>query len=287
MTFEAIQNEITGGFGWVWKQITFQVDWSDNYFWFLTVLSLAVWGLELAFPWRKNQKAIRRNFWLDAFYMYFNFFIFASVISGLYKLISIYSPLSTEDFAILNLSSLAPWLALLIFFIMNDFVQWFTHVVLHRFEFLWNFHKVHHSVKEMGFAAHLRYHWMENLVYKPLKTLVVLLIIGGEPNDAFIIHFISIAIGHLNHANVKITWGPLKYVFNNSVMHLWHHVKALPEDRKHGVNFGISLSLWDYIFGTNYIPNESGDIELGFNNDEKFPIDNFGKQLIYPIGKED
>jgi hypothetical protein len=45
--------------------------------------------------------------------------------------------------------------------------------------------------------------------------------------------------------------------------------------------------LWDYIFKTNYIPHESGDIELGFHNDEKFPKSNFGKQLIYPIGKED
>ena len=282
-----IITEIQGGFNWVWKQITFQVNWQENYFWFLTLLSVVVWGLEIAFPWRKNQKIIRRNFWLDAFYMYFNFFIFLSIINVFYKLIDANIPFDMSQLAILNLNKLPHWLALVIFFILNDFVQWFTHFLLHKYQFLWNFHKVHHSVKEMGFAAHLRYHWMENIFYKPLKTLVVLLIVGGEPNDAFIIHFVSIAIGHLNHANVKITWGPLKYVFNNSVMHLWHHVKSLPSDRKSGVNFGISLSLWDYIFGTNYIPSEDGNIELGFENDEKFPIDNFAKQLIYPIDKKD
>lgn len=282
-----ILNEIQGGFNWVWKQMSFQVNWHDNYFWFLTLLSIVVWGLELAFPWRKNQKAIRRDFWLDAFYMYFNFFIFASIVYVFYQLIADYWPFDMSKLAILDLSHLPHWLALVIFFILNDFVQWFTHVLLHRYNFLWNFHKVHHSVKEMGFAAHLRYHWMENILYKPLKTLVVLLIVGGEPNDAFIIHFISIVIGHLNHANIKITWGPLKYVLNNSVMHLWHHLKELPEERKKGVNFGISLSLWDYIFGTNYIPYESGDLKLGFKNDNKFPIDKLGKQLVYPIGKKD
>ena len=114
-----------------------------------------------------------------------------------------------------------------------------------------------------------------------------MLLIGAEPADAFIVHFTALTIGHLNHANIKITWGPFRYIFNNSVMHLWHHVKSLPKDRKHGVNFGISLSLWDFIFRTNYIPNDNKDIELGFEGDEKFPIDNFGKQLIYPIGKED
>ena len=99
-----------------------------------------------------------------------------------------------------------------------------------------------------------------------------MIIIGGEPEQAFIIHFISVAIGHLNHANVKITWGPLKYVFNNSVMHLWHHVKELPEDRLRGVNFGISLSIWDYIFKTNYIPqSKDGNYDLGFEGIETYP----------------
>ena len=53
-------------------------------------------------------------------------------------------------------------------------------VLLHQYEFLWKFHQVHHSVKEMGFAAHLRYHWMENIFYKPLKTIAVMLLGGYE-----------------------------------------------------------------------------------------------------------
>ena len=110
------------------------------------------------------------------------------------------------------------------------------------------------------------------------------MIIGGfEPEQAYIVHFAAIAIGHLNHANVKITWGPLKYIFNNPVMHLYHHSYVLPEG-KYGVNFGISLSLWDYIFGTNYIPEDSGTIELGFPGDDKFPQD-FFHQNIYGFGK--
>ena len=65
--------------------------------------------------------------------------------------------------------------------------------------------------------------------------------------------------------------GALKYVFNNSVMHLYHHIKALPEDRQQGINFGISLSIWDYIFKTDYVPEDSGTIELGFSGEESFP----------------
>lgn len=272
---------------YTWKSILFEVPWYTNFFWGLTAISVVVWLLEIMFPWRKDQKVIRKDFWLDAFYMYFNFFIFAIVISGVYEMLGVLFGdigITAKSLAILDMSSWPMWSQLLVFFIILDFVQWFTHVLLHRYEFLWRFHKVHHSVKEMGFAAHLRYHWMENILYKPLKTFGVMIIGGFEPEQAYIVHFVAIAIGHLNHANIKITWGPLKYIFNNPVMHLYHHVKALPENHRHGINFGISLSLWDYIFKTNYVPEDSGTIELGFPNDEKFPHGFFG-QLTYGFGK--
>lgn len=272
---------------YTWKSIIFEVPWYTNFFWGLTAISLIVWLLEILFPWRKDQKIIRKDFWLDSFYMYFNFFIFAIVISGVYEMLGVLFGdigITAKSLAILDMSSWPMWSQLLIFFIILDFVQWFTHVLLHRYEVLWRFHKVHHSVKEMGFAAHLRYHWMENILYKPLKTFGVMIIGGFEPEQAYIVHFVAIAIGHLNHANIKITWGPLKYIFNNPVMHLYHHVKALPENHRHGINFGISLSLWDYIFKTNYVPEDSGTIELGFPNDEKFPHGFFG-QLVYGFGK--
>lgn len=272
---------------YTWKSIIFEVPWYSNYFWGLTAISLIVWLLEIAFPWRKDQKIFRRDFWLDAFYMYFNFFIFAIVITGVYDLLGVFFAdigITAKSLALIDMSNWSMGLQLLVFFIILDFVQWFTHVLLHRYEVLWRFHKVHHSVKEMGFAAHLRYHWMENILYKPLKTFGVMILGGFEPEQAYIVHFAAIAIGHLNHANIKITWGPLKYIFNNPVMHLYHHVKALPENHSHGINFGISLSLWDYIFKTNYVPEDSGTIELGFPNDEKFP-QHFFEQITYGFGK--
>ncbi len=271
---------------WTWNSILFEVPWYINYFWGLTAISLLVWGLEMVFPWRKNQAVFRKDFWLDGLYMYFNFFVFAIAISGFYKLLGlIFGDLgiSTKSLTIIDISGLPMWAQLVIFFILLDFVQWFTHVLLHKYPFLWKFHKIHHSVKEMGFAAHLRYHWMENIFYKPLKTIGVMILGGFEPEQAYIVHFFAIAIGHLNHANIKITWGPLKYILNNPVMHLYHHSYVLPKG-SYGVNFGISLSVWDYIFKTNYIPEDSGTIEIGFPGDEKIPKNFFG-QIFYGFGK--
>ncbi|GGF66880.1 fatty acid hydroxylase [Wenyingzhuangia marina] len=261
--------------------VSFKVHWYKNYFWGLIFISLVVWGLEIIFPWRKNQKIFRKDFWLDAFYMFFNFFIFSLIISGFYKLIgNIFKQygVSIKSLTLIDIQNFSPIEQLLFFFVISDFFQWFTHVLLHRIPFLWKFHQIHHSVKEMGFAAHLRYHWMENILYKPLKTLAIMLLGGFEPEQAYIVHFIAITIGHINHANLKITWGPFKYVFNNPVMHLYHHSYELPKHKKYGMNYGISLSIWDYIFKTHYIPEVDKNLKLGFKGDNKIP-NSFWKQL--------
>ena len=284
--FDALVGGFWGTVDWTWNSIIFEVPLYTNYFWGLIIISLVVWGLEIAFPWRKEQSIIRKDFWLDGFYMFFNFFIFSIVISGVYNILELFFGdlnITMKSLAIVDIAQWPMAVQLLVFFIVLDFVQWFTHVLLHKYPFLWKFHKVHHSVKEMGFAAHLRYHWMENILYKPLKTFGVMILGGFEPQQAYIVHFTAISIGHLNHANIKITWGPLKYIFNNPVMHLYHHAYVLPKG-KYGVNYGISLSVWDYIFKTNYIPEDSGKIEIGFKGDDQFPKDFIG-QNVYGFKK--
>jgi len=269
----AFFSSFKGMLNWTLKSVLFEVPWYQNYFWGLLFISLFVWGLEIVFPWRKQQRIFRKDFGLDAFYMFFNFFLFAIAIQGVYSMLELFFEnlgITLTSLTIINLKSLPFGVQILIFFVLLDFLQWLTHILLHKIPFLWQFHQVHHSVKEMGFAAHFRYHWMENILYKPFKTLGVMLLGGFEPDQAYIVHFFAILIGHLNHANVKISWGPLKYLLNNPIMHLYHHAYTLPKE-KIGVNFGISLSLWDYLFKTHFIPENSGTIELGFPNDEHLP----------------
>ena len=279
-------NILWGTVNWTIDSILFQVPWYTNYFWGLIIISLVIWSLEVLFPWRKEQKFFRKDFWLDGFYMFFNFFLFSIAISGIYDLLEhlFYSVgLNPKSFAFVNILDFPLAIQLLVFFVILDFVQWVTHILLHKIPLFWQFHKIHHSVKEMGFAAHLRYHWMENILYKPLKTFGVMLLGGFEPEQAYIVHFIAVAIGHLNHANIKFSWGPLKYLLNNPIMHLHHHAYELPKG-KFGVNFGISLSLWDYLFNTHHVPDSDGSIKIGFPGDEKLP-NSFLKQQLYGFKK--
>ena len=289
---DIIKNSYSDYWNYIKQSVLFELNW-ENYFYGLIIISLVVWGLEMVFPWRKKQAIFRKDFWLDTFYMFFNFFLLNLIVlialsntaeQLLNDVLGIVG-LSVANFQLFDINTFPFWGRILIFFIIIDFVQWFTHTLLHRYEFLWNFHKVHHSVKEMGFAAHLRYHWMEPVVYNSMKYIPLAIMGGFTAQDVAMVHFFNITIGHLNHANINWDYGILKYVLNNPKMHIWHHAEELPEDRKMGVNFGITLSIWDYIFKTNYIPYSGRDIELGFDDEQDFPKD-FIRQEMYPLGKK-
>jgi len=333
---DSIINSYKSYAGYLWQEII-NPSW-HNYFYWLIGVSAFFFLLEAIVPWRKKQSMFREDFWLDFFYMFFNFFLFSLIIYNAASDVvvnlfndSIKAITGGWDLQASNpLNGLPMWSILLIGFIMRDFIQWWIHRMLHRFEWLWNFHKVHHSVKEMGFAAHLRYHWMENVVYRTCEY-IPLALMGIGLYDFFIIHIFTLAWGHYNHSNISIdkritgaivglliglmvafslaefrivspdnllvqlvtlivsvtiggfVLGPImKYVFNSPEMHIWHHAHDLPADRSRGVNFGLTLAAWDYLFGQAYIPHNGQEIQLGFPGIEEFPH-TFKDQSTYGI----
>lgn len=262
----------------------------NNYFYWLIGVSLFFLLLEWWRPWRKSQPVMKQDFWLDVFYMFFNFFLFSLI--GYYAISNVFVEAFNQllaSFGIRNtvafeIGSWPGWAQLLTLFVVRDFIHWNVHRLLHRVPFLWEFHKVHHSAHQLGFATHLRFHWMETVVYRTLEY-IPLGMIGFGIQEFFFVHIIATSIGHFNHSNIRVPLGPLKYVFNNPQMHTWHHAKSFPEAHRYGVNFGISLSLWDYLFRTAYVPYNGRDIQLGYPGDEDMP-QSFWKQALFPFTKQ-
>jgi sterol desaturase/sphingolipid hydroxylase (fatty acid hydroxylase superfamily) len=262
----------------------------NNYLYWLIGISLFFLLLEHVAPWRKNQKALRPDFWLDGFYMFFNFFLFSLV--GYYAISTIFveafnsflgSAFGVTNLVAIEIASWPVWAQLLTLFVLRDFLHWNIHRLLHRVPWLWEFHKVHHSVRQMGFASHLRFHPMETVVYRTLEYLP-LGMIGYGIQEFFLVHLLALSIGHFNHANIYVPLGPLKYILNNPQLHAYHHARNLPGGHRFGVNYGISLSLWDYLFGTAYLDSQSREAALGFAGDENFPS-TFLDQVRYGFRK--
>jgi len=331
-------NGYKGYAGYLWREIT--NPHIHNYFYWLILISLFFLALEWMKPWRENQSRFRKDFWLDFFYMFFNFFLFSLIIYAAVSdvIVVIFNNAIKSISGGFDLQASNPmrhlpyWGVLLIGFLVRDFVQWWTHRLLHYSERLWEFHKVHHSVEEMGFAAHLRYHWMETIVYRTMEY-IPLALLGIGLYDFFIIHIFTLAVGHYNHSNITVSkyvtggilggligicigfslfqislfpaatfvmklgvvlagiilgvilLGPImKKLFNHPEMHIWHHAYEIPEERRKGVNFGLSLAIWDFIFGTAYIPYDGKNIKLGFPKVETFP-NHFKDQFLYGFKK--
>jgi sterol desaturase/sphingolipid hydroxylase (fatty acid hydroxylase superfamily) len=133
----------------------------------------------------------------------------------------------------------------------------------------------------MDFIGNFRFHWVEIVVYKTAQWLPLALL-GASPRAVFWVAVFSTFWGDLNHANLNVGLGPLGYVLNNPRMHLWHHDAS--DEGGVAKNFGIVLSLWDFLFGTAWWPRERDPERLGYPGDDTMP-DGFVGQIAWPLAR--
>ncbi len=254
-----------------------QVIWDTRgYFFWLLVVSAFCLVLERIWPWRKQQKMVRRQFVQDLFWLFFNGHYAGILVAYVAAYLFMWAMPSIEQARGLNLLAATPaWVQFIAFFLLKDFFEWCIHNMLHRVSWMWEFHKLHHSIEELDWIGNFRFHWMEIIIYQGL-TYLPLIILGVQSNVILVIAVVATLIGHLNHSNLRISWGPLRYVINSPRMHVWHHDRDWPAERPYGVNFAICLSLWDWLFGTAYWPTPAQSPtqqpkRLGFHGMEHYP----------------
>ena len=253
----------------------------------LAIISLVVALLERRFPWRKEQRPLRTTLFSDALHLFFNGHFLGVILYGIASH-HLLPPLdhwlaANEWLPYLYRGVASTWslpLQIVVSLFAIDFMQWCVHNLLHRIPWLWSLHKTHHSVKdgEMDWIVSFRFQWTEVVVYKALQYFP--LAFFGFSSEAVLFHALfGTLIGHLNHANLDLDWGPLKYLLNSPRMHIWHH--DYEGDEKSTVNFGIIFSCWDWLFRTAKLPAHPPR-RIGFEGVERFPQD-FFSQSAWPL----
>jgi sterol desaturase/sphingolipid hydroxylase (fatty acid hydroxylase superfamily) len=230
-----------------------------SYALWLAAISAAFVALERLWPRRPDPGPWRRGIAADAFYVVFNGHFLGLLLAGLT------APVRDRFEASARALGFAPTLHLdlasplgggaqfAIALIAIDLLKWAIHNLLHRVPWLWEVHKVHHSIERMDWLGSMRFHFGEALVYDGL-LYVPLALLGFRGDVLFAFAVVGTVIGHFNHANLRWRIGPLRYVINSPEMHVWHHAHDVARTR----NFGINLAVWDWIFGTAYLPVRSG-----------------------------
>lgn len=142
-------------------------------------------------------------------------------------------------------------------FLLLDLLLYGWHRLNHTVDWLWMFHKVHHSDRVMNVTTAFRLHIVEVLLTVLIKALFIVVV--GVPaevvvgSEAIITVFIMFHHTHLRFPGER--W--LAKLMIVPSLHRVHHSALRSE---HDNNFGAVFSIWDRLFGTlrEIVPREIG-----------------------------
>ena len=163
--------------------------------------------------------------------------------------------------------------------IIADLGFYFAHRMLHSVPFLWRFHAVHHSSRQLDWLAAYRVHPIDQVIVKSV-SLVPVFVLGFSELAilcaALVYHWHSIFL----HSNIRAPFGPLKWIIASPEFHHWHHADAA---EAHDRNFAGQVALWDVIFSTAHMP---GPMPGQYGINDPVPHRYFA-QLAYPFLESD
>ena len=178
------------------------------------------------------------------------------------------------------IQSLPVWLQFLLAVFVADLAQALLHRAYHNLPWLWRFHAVHHSSRNMDWLAGSRIHLVEILLTR--SAVLLPLVVLGFSADAVNGYVILVGVqAVLAHANLRLDFGWLEYVLVTPRYHHWHHARHADYI---DVNYAIHLPLVDMLMGTfRRPPRGSWPDEYGVMKLETVPR-GFWAQALMPLG---
>lgn len=159
----------------------------------------------------------------------------------------------------------------------TDLASYLGHRFLHRSDFLWNFHKLHHSSENLNALSSLRHHWLE-IIYHSIFIAVFTSWFVVDLKLRIFLSFVMTFSCYFQHANINLHFPKwVDYIFITPINHRWHHSKNMATYK--GMNFGFLFSFWDRVFGTYYLEKEE-PVLIG--TDSSYPKNLF-RRIIYPL----
>ncbi len=167
----------------------------------------------------------------------------------------------------------AYWISLYFF---EDLLYYTMHYLDHHIRILWAGHITHHSSDQFNFSVGLR-----AAIFEPVEKFIFFLplaIAGYRVLDILLIYLLSQTLGTLAHTKLIKKLGVLDYFLVTPSNHRVHHAKNLTYLDK---NFGMTITLWDKLFGTYQKEIDGEKIEYGVRKDT--PYKNFADVITFEI----
>lgn len=219
----------------------------------IVFLMLVFVPLEKAFPAQRDQSILRKGWILDFCFMAGQYLLWGAwviwALSYLDEWVSNWVPVSFRQ----QVASQPWWLQVIEVVLLSDLFIYWGHRLQHRVDFLWRFHKVHHSSEKLDWLAAHREHPLDSIYTIGIINLPAF--IFGFPLEtiAGLIAFRGIWAIYI-HSNVRLPIGPLRKLIGAPELHHWHHAR----DRDAG-NYANISPLMDILFGTYTCPDKEPD----------------------------
>jgi sterol desaturase/sphingolipid hydroxylase (fatty acid hydroxylase superfamily) len=162
--------------------------------------------------------------------------------------------------------------------LVEDFLRYWAHRLMHESPLLWQFHKVHHSPEVLVPFSQMRTHPVNGIVNLIRSGLAIVIVTGvfmlAFPGKLTALSILGVNAGrlvfdlmgsNLRHSHIWLSFGPrLSHIFISPAQHQIHHSKAAEHRNR---NYGSQFAVWDWMFGTLYVPRQREQLTLGIDRD--------------------
>lgn len=185
---------------------------------------------------------------------------------------------NNNNIGIFNLIELSIFTTTIFSIILLDLIIYWQHRFFHKIDFLWKFHKVHHSDMDYDLTTGFRFHPIEIIFSMFIKFFFIILL--GVPVVAVVCFEVILStLAIFNHSNISISKKLdtlIRYFIVTPDMHRIHHSIY---NKELNSNYGFNISLWDRIFKsyTNTPKDKYEKMTIGLENlqDEKKTVSIF------------
>ncbi|MBD2387014.1 sterol desaturase family protein [Cylindrospermum sp. FACHB-282] len=174
-----------------------------------------------------------------------------------------------------------------------DFGYFYNHYLRHQSPLIWEFHKIHHTAQVLTPLTLYRHHPFDYVFQTVAVSMcsgvaiglwtflfgsqMQVLYLNGIPFLLFVFHL----TGNFRHSHIWLAfpyW--VSHIFISPAQHYIHHAN---ESKYYDKNYGKIFAIWDWMFGTLYVPNSYEHLDLGLPGDEGKPFDSVANFYLQPF----
>ena len=205
----------------------------------------------------------KKELWVDLI-SFFAFHLFGFVLG-----LSLTKAILKGDYQLLHqLHNLNSVVKVILSLMLNDFLLYWVHRLMHKTNFLWRAHLWHHSPSQLYWMSGFRTSLIHAFFFILSRTFVAFAIFKLTPIELTVFYSLGILFQFTMHTS---------WVFGHKIIEIilvtprYHRIHHEASDNMNS-NYGFVFTLWDRFFGTMTCPEKAPSSTLGLKEPVSTPL---------------